>query len=96
MQHVSTDGPARPPYVNVAFQQEEIELQGGGVLLVACAHFFFFIFSCFLKDKCSWMHWTLYIVYSVYLLFLSAMYREHIFPTNTTMTPLAFLLTYFK
>ncbi len=34
MPHVSTDGPARPPYVNVAFQQEEIELEGGGVQLV--------------------------------------------------------------
>lgn len=34
MPHVSIDGPARPPYVNVAFQQEEIELGGGGVLLV--------------------------------------------------------------
>lgn len=30
MPHVSIDGPARPPYVNVAFQQEEIELGGGG------------------------------------------------------------------
>lgn len=29
MPHVSTDGPARPPYVNVAFQQEETELEEG-------------------------------------------------------------------
>lgn len=34
MPHVSTDGPVQPPYVNVAFQQEEIELEGRGVLLV--------------------------------------------------------------
>lgn len=34
MPHVSTDGPARPPYVNVAFQREEIELERGGVLLL--------------------------------------------------------------
>lgn len=30
MPHVSIDGPARPPYVNVTFQQEEIELEEGG------------------------------------------------------------------
>lgn len=30
MLHVSIDGPARPPYVNVTFQQEEIELEEGG------------------------------------------------------------------
>lgn len=30
MPHVSIDGPARPPYVNVTFQQEEMELEEGG------------------------------------------------------------------
>lgn len=32
MPHVSGDGPAQPPYVNVAFQQEEIELEGRAAL----------------------------------------------------------------
>lgn len=31
MPHVSTDGLARPPYVNVAFQQEEIRRRRGAV-----------------------------------------------------------------
>lgn len=31
MPHVSADGPARPPYVNVAFQQEEIRRRWGAV-----------------------------------------------------------------
>lgn len=39
MPHVSTDGQAQPPYVNVAFQQEEIELEGVGVGVVMHAHF---------------------------------------------------------
>lgn len=30
MLHVSTDSAARPPYGNVAFQQQETELEGGG------------------------------------------------------------------
>lgn len=52
MPHVSIDGPARPPYVNVAFQPEEIELERGGVAAAGCwvalSHvsfrFFFFLF----------------------------------------------------
>lgn len=35
MPHVSIDGPVRPPYVNVAFQQEEIELGREGVFAAA-------------------------------------------------------------
>lgn len=46
-----------PPYVNVAFQREEIELEGGGVPPLVCwealSHVrtssFFFIFSCYLR-----------------------------------------------
>lgn len=52
MPHVSTDGPARPSYVNVAFQGEETELEEGGGgscccfwwllgSFVTCAHFLF-------------------------------------------------------
>lgn len=40
MPHVSNDGLARPPYVNVAFQQEEIGPGGGerGLLLVVVGY----------------------------------------------------------
>lgn len=59
MPHVSTDGPARPPYVNVAFQQEEIRVRRGaaaGGCWIALSHVnTSFIFSCYLKDKCSWI-----------------------------------------
>lgn len=47
MPHVSTDGLARPPYVNVAFQQEEIRRRGGvgscWVLLSNVRSYFYFL-----------------------------------------------------
>lgn len=40
MPHVSTDGPARPPYVNVAFQRGEIRRRAAAAAgcLVALSH----------------------------------------------------------
>lgn len=50
MPHDSADGAAQPPYVNVAFQREEIELEEEGVGIVMHAYFSVF-HSCHLKDK---------------------------------------------
>lgn len=59
MLHVSTDGPARPPYVNVAFQQEEIRRRRGvsggcwgAVSRVHTSSFYFLLLSegCLLLD----------------------------------------------
>lgn len=41
MAHVSADGPARPPYVNVAFQQEgKLEARQSGVALSHVLQYF--------------------------------------------------------
>lgn len=55
MPHVSTDGLARPPYVNVAFQQEEIRMRRGAVGYHCHMCTLIFIFSSYLKDECSWI-----------------------------------------
>lgn len=59
MPHVSTDGPARPPYVNVAFRQEEIRMRRGAAAAAGCwialSHVnTSFIVSCYVKDEYFW------------------------------------------
>lgn len=58
MLHVSIDGPAQPPYVNVAFQLKEIDIRGRRdccLCLLGCiVHCEYLILSSpYLKEKCS-------------------------------------------
>lgn len=80
MPHVSTDGPARPPYVNVAFQRGEIRRRAAAAAgcWVALSHvhtssfYFFFILLSELEN-------VLRCRFKIYVLLLEAMCTKLIF-----------------
>lgn len=75
MLHVSTDGPARPPYVNVAFQQEEIRRRrgasGGCWAALSRMHTSSFYFPLF-SEACMFLHANSIL----YICFCSKLYAE--------------------